>query len=131
MLLSASGSIAFLTGDFFSRAGANRLPEAKKDAESERQHHRARGSDGKLISPDGLLESIKITGRTSSNGFVMEMALNVHGQAVGGVVATRPIFLEALHNNPIQVAAEQMGEPGSIYRTAFGGSSQLQALQCA
>ena len=49
---------------------------------------------------------VKPARRTCGDGLVMDMVRDVGGQRVGSGVPTRAVFLEAAHDDPIQIAAQ-------------------------
>ncbi len=58
------------------------------------------------------MEAIELGRRASDDWFVVKVALNVSRQVVGRRVTARSVFLQRLHNNPIEIATQQCAEPG-------------------
>src|SRR6266567_915438 len=59
------------------------------------------------------------------------MPLNVRGQAVGGFIAPRAVFLQALHHDPVQVAAQKVDQLGRFEAAALGCGGQFLAAERA
>ena len=49
--------------------------------------------------------------RAGLDGVALEMAPDVAGEAAGRLVASRPVLLERLHHDPVEIAAHQPGQP--------------------
>jgi hypothetical protein len=58
-----------------------------------------------------LLQAIGRRRRPGLDGFAGEIALDVPGEAVGGLVAARAVLFEGAHDDPVQFAAQQPGQP--------------------
>ena len=57
-----------------------------------------------------LLEQIQPAGRPRGYRVAVQMALDVHRQAVGRLVAPGAVFLQAFHHDPIQIAPHGTGQ---------------------
>src|SRR2546430_1685614 len=82
----------FLLGGHGALAGMPFLDEqierqAKADHQS-RGHATNRAKNG-LVPPHQLLESVETARRTGEDRFIVQVTLNVHPQAVGGLVTAR------------------------------------------
>ena len=86
--------------------GLDEHPQRNHAANNERDRHGGRRAKGQLVSLNGFLEAVQPARRAGDNGFVVEVAGDVRGQAVRGFVTTRAILLQAFHHDPVQVAAE-------------------------
>ena len=105
-----------------------RGPHRLRGADSQRNSRR-RG-EGQLVATNGFLDPIRSGGRPRDHRLLIQVPLEVHRQPVGRVVASRPVFFQALHHDPIEVALEQMDQFRRVGRTAPGGRRQFFTLQC-
>jgi hypothetical protein len=71
-----------------------------------REHDCRRGGKRDLVSPDKLLESICRAGRAGDDRFMAQVPLEVHHQAIGRFVTARPVLLQTLHHDPVQIPLE-------------------------
>ena len=115
----------FGLGGFLRSAGAsvsasllNGLPEADCQTDHQRSNHRRAGSERQLVPANQFLEAIEVAGRTGNDRLIVQVPLYVRRQAVGGFVAAGAVFLQALHCDPIQVAAHNIHEFGSLQAAA-------------
>ena len=51
-------------------------------------------------------EQIQRRWRSRRNGFVVQVVLDVDGEAFGGVVAPLTIFVESFHDDPVEIALQ-------------------------
>src|SRR5206468_11130200 len=84
-----------------------------------------------LVSANQFPKLVEVAGRAGRDWLVVQVALNVHRQPVGGFVPATAVFFQALHHDPIQVTAEDVDELRGVQAAAFGGSRQLFAYQRA
>ena len=84
-----------------------RLPCADGNPDQKRDRHRRCGREHQLVAAKGFLKSVSDRRRTCDHGFVVQMPLDVHRQSVGRLVTPRAIFLQALHHDPVEIAAQQ------------------------
>src|SRR3954469_54416 len=61
-----------------------------------------------------FLNAISRRGRASQNGFGMKKTLNIFGEFVHGGVTAAAIFLEALHDDPVEFAAQGAFEAAMV-----------------
>ena len=59
-------------------------------------------------------------GRAGEDRLVAQVPLDVLGQAVGRLVAARPVLLQGLHHDPVEVALDQLAEEFRAGVTALG-----------
>ena len=112
-------------------------PAQAADQNANRQHReqRRRRREAELVTPDGLLKLIETAGRTGDHRLAVQMPLDVHGQAVGRLVAARAVFLQALHHDPVQVAPhadESLSVAADVAGSGFSGFwSSLRHVGCS
>ena len=82
-------------------------PGRDSQTEEKRGHDGAGGREANLCRRTSFLKLIESAGRTGGDRLVVEMPLDVHRQAVGRFVTARAVFLQALHHDPVEVAAQQ------------------------
>ena len=68
------------------------------------RHHRA------LVPPHELPQPVRRRRRTGQHRLVVQVALDVGGEAVGRLVAPGAVLLQRLHHDPVQLAADQRAE---------------------
>jgi hypothetical protein len=71
-----------------------------------------------LVPTRHFLEPVKLTGRTGEDRFVVEMPLEIERQAVGSIVTTGAVLLQALHHDPVEVALELVQQLRRVSRPA-------------
>src|SRR5262249_17247087 len=76
--------------------------------------------------------AVRCRRRTGFHGFAGQIALDVAGQAVGGLIAPVAILVQRLHRNPVQFTADEPWQLGRL-NSAFGGDrgqllSRTQAI---
>jgi len=57
----------------------------------------------------------------------VEVACEIGGQLVGGLVAPRPVLFQAAHHNPVEIAADEVEEPGRLGAAVMGGGGERLA----
>ena len=67
-----------------------------------------------LVSPPGLLEPVCSARRPGDDGLIRQMTADIHRDAIGCLVAPRAILLQTLHDNPIQITAENRNQLGRL-----------------
>ena len=82
----------------------------KAQTDNQREGDGARRGDRTLVPADEFVEAVGVTWRTGNNGFVVQVALQVGGDITGGVVTARAVLFEALHYDPIEIAADKRGQ---------------------
>ena len=75
--------------------------------------------DRPLVPPHELPQPVAHRRRARLHRLVVQVVLEVHRQAVGRLVAPRPVLLQRLHHDPVEVALDQQGQPGRL-RPAAG-----------
>ena len=55
----------------------------------------------------------------------MQVTLNVHPQAVGGLVTARAIFLQGFHHDPVEITTKEADEFRRVSPTVAGGARQI------
>ena len=109
-----------------SRAcGRDRLPGAHHDSQHQRRHYHRPGAEGQLVAPNQFLEPINIARRTGPDRLLVQMPLEVPGQTVHGLIAARPVLLQAFHDNPVQVPPHRADQFGRLGMMAFGSDGQF------
>jgi hypothetical protein len=93
-----------------SPRGADRLPGGDPKPGHEGGCHRCRGSKRELVPPNQFLKPIRRARGPGEDGFVIEVSLDVTREAVGRFVPPGAIFLQALHHDPVHIAAQQVNE---------------------
>src|SRR5438046_8942116 len=83
----------------------DRLPGAHQDSQHQRRGYHGPGAERQLVPPNQFLEPINIARRTGPDRLLVQMPLEVPGQTVDGLISARPVLLEALHHDPVQVTA--------------------------
>src|SRR6185436_7420401 len=76
-------------------------------------------SESKAVATNGLPKSIPGARRTSGDGLVVEETFDVFGEPVCGFVTTGAVFLQALHHNPVEIAAQGMDEAEGLGAPSF------------
>ena len=121
-----------LLGEF----GTARIPIAGYPTERPRhgadgcqQHHAQKTCryESALIPPCKLPQPIAGPGRRRLDRFVAQMPLDVPRQTAGRVIAPGPILVQALHHDPVQIAAHFLGELGRFGPSASGHVRQRVA----
>ena len=81
----------------------------RRDAQPDNQcgGHSARCGEGELVPANQFLKPVKIARRARHNRFALEMPRQVSRQVIGGFVSSLPIFFQAPHDNPVEVAADE------------------------
>ena len=82
-----------------------------------------------LVPPHKLPQPVCRRRRTRLHRFIRKVALYVHREAVGRLVAAVAVLLQRLHHDPIQFASHQLRQPRR-FRPAVGGQRR-QALRRA
>jgi len=90
--------------------GSHRLPGAHDDSYRQQRHYRPGRRQCRPVAPGELAKLIARAGRTAPDGFIVQMALDIHRQAIGRFVTARAILLQTRHHDPIQITAHQSGE---------------------
>ena len=107
--------------------GAQKSANGQREPGQQRHQHGGARQDGQAVFAGELLQPIGGARRPGNDRFVVEMPLEVGRQAVGRLVTSAAILFQALHHNPVQVAPEQMDQPGRFDRTPFGRRGQALA----
>ena len=63
------------------------------------------------------------------DGFVAEMAREVHREPIGGRIAALPVLLQAFHHDPVEIAAEPVDELPRIEAPALRGGREFLEAQ--
>ncbi len=82
-----------------------------------------------LVPPHKLPQPVCRRRRTRLHRFIRQVALYVHREAVGGLVAAVAVLLQRLHHDPIQFATHQLRQPRRL-RPPVGGQRR-QAVRRA
>ena len=90
----------------FCFEGANCLPSTDEHAENQSCRDCGNGHECPLVPARHLLEPVGYAWRTGDNGLVAEVALEVGGEAVGGLIATAAVLFQALHHDPVEIGGE-------------------------
>jgi hypothetical protein len=86
--------------------GAHRLPTAGGDQAQQGQQHRSAAGDGGPMPPHEFAQQIDGVWRPRQHRFIGQVALEIEGQPVGRVIAARPVLLQCLHHDRVQIAAQ-------------------------
>ena len=84
--------------------GDGGLPLAHRNPGNQRRYHGRRRSPNQLVPFPGLLQFVGRARRARHNRLVREVALDVRRQSVDRLVATRPVLLQRLHNDPVEIS---------------------------
>ena len=109
----------------FCRGRPDRLPGARANPQHQRRRHRGHYPNRHLIPPNELPQSVRRTGRPGQHRLVVQVPLNVDGQPNRRVVAAGPVFFQALHDNPVQVAPQQANQSGRLRSAPLGRRRQF------
>ena len=55
---------------------------------------------------DELPQPIRSTGRRRLDRLAVEMTQNIEGETVDSLVASRPVFLQGFHHDPVEIPAQ-------------------------
>ena len=80
------------------------------DAGQQRHGDGGSGSEPELVPSHEAREQIAGARRTGHDRLILQMPAEVGGEAVGGFVAAAAVFLERLHHDPVEVAADLFAE---------------------
>ena len=105
-----------------ARAGADHAPGRADDAAHQGQDDRGGRQDRPLVPPHELPQPVAHRRRTRRHRLVVQVALEVHRQAVGRLVAPVAVLLQRLHHDPVEVALDQPAQLGRL-RPAVGGDA--------
>ena len=106
-----------------------RLPGGGAGGHEEGQRH---GAGRRELSPVASGELAELVGHGRCGGghrLVVEEALDVEGEGVGGLVSAKAVLLEGLHHDPVEVAAEGSSQAGGIDAVAGGHGGALGAFE--
>ena len=81
--------------------------------------------EGEFVAAHQFLKPVEIAWWPGQHWLVIQKALDVKPQSVGGLISTRAIFFQRFHRDPIQIASQQMNELGRVGLTVFGRIGQL------
>ena len=101
-------------GDGPRVCGANHAPGRADDAAHQGQDHRGSRQDRPLVPPHEFAQPVAQRRGTRLHRLVMQIMLDVHGQAVGRLVAPLPVLLQRLHHDPVEVALDQQTQLGRL-----------------
>jgi hypothetical protein len=87
------------------RAGFVKCNKRDTQAQHQCRHHRAARRKSEPVPAPGLLEAAGCAGRPGEHRLVVQVPLQVGGEAVGRVVAALTVLLQTLHHDPVEVAA--------------------------
>src|SRR5439155_23667968 len=116
-------------GELVSASFYNRLPQGEGKANDQCCGNAARGRESQFVAPNQFLKLVDGTGWTSDDSFVVQVSLNVRCETVRGLVSPAAILLEALHYDPVQIAAQHIDELWRLEPAALGSGSQFVAAQ--
>ena len=80
------------------------------------------------MSPQELAQPVSGAGRARLDRLVVQVPLDVSGQPAGGFVAPGAVFLEAAHDDPVELAAHVPGQFRGV-AAALGGQARA-AIPC-
>src|SRR5687767_5014741 len=80
------------------------------DASDQYEHHGTGRSERGSIPANQLAELIRSARRTRGDRLVGQVMLDVHGQTARGLVPSRAILLQTLHDDPIQIAVDDVNQ---------------------
>src|SRR6266566_885993 len=80
------------------------------------------GGTHKFVSPNRFLEPVEVTWRAGGHRFLRQVPLDIPSQTVGGLISPRPVLLQALHDNPVQVPTHGTDQFGRLCLAALGGA---------
>ncbi len=81
------------------------------------------------MAADELAEEVARGGGTGEDDLIREVPLQIGGEAVGRVVAALAIFFEALHHDPIEIAAQGSGQLRALGVAALRGGREFVAVE--
>ena len=83
------------------------------DRQAGQQHKRGGAEDdGCAVAAEKLASAVGGGGRAGGDGLVVEVAADVGDEGVGGLVAAVAVLFEALHDDPVELAADLSGRAG-------------------
>ena len=80
--------------------------------------------------PHELLQAIRRARRRGEHRLAGQVALDVHRQPVRGLVAARAVLLERLHDDPVELAAQDADRASAARRGATRATSLGVAASC-
>ena len=89
-------------------------PRHKRHTKCQQGDNCRRCHDGEPVSADGSLKLVNYARRTGDDRLVVQVPQDVLRQAIGCFVTPRPLFLQCLHYDPIQVTAKKLGKFGRL-----------------
>ena len=96
-----------------------------------RPPHGRPGCEPQFVTPKRLLEAVEFTRWAGKDRLVVQVTQNVMGQPVGRLVTPRPVLLQTLHHNPIQIPAHQVNQLRRLGMTLLGDRGPVGRLQSA
>ena len=98
----------------------HRLPGADGYARHEQQGDRRRRGQPGPVLPRELAQPVARAGRRRQHRLAGQVAVHVRREAVGRLVPAGAVLLEGLHHDPVQLAADQLRQPGRFDLPACG-----------
>ena len=84
----------------------NGLPQGEGETDYQRRGDSRAGYENHFVSANQFLEFVKLGRWASDDRLVAQVPLNVGRESVGRLVSAGAVFLQALHHDPVQVAAQ-------------------------
>ena len=113
----------------FGAGGADRLPKTQACGGEDGQRDRGGGQKGGLVAGIQFAHTVSRGRRTGDHWFAMQIIFHLRGKVVHGRVPARAILLDALHDHPVQVAAQGRNQCGCFAAAAGGGGGQFRFRQ--
>jgi hypothetical protein len=83
------------------------LPSAHEHANDERSSHSRASGKRELIPSNQFLKPVGRRSRPGDHRFVTQVPLEIRSETVCRLVTPRAVFLQALHDDPVEVAPQQ------------------------
>ena len=92
----------------------HRQPGADRRRGDEQERERPGRRQRRAVLAGELLQLVRRRRRAGFDRVAFEVALDVLGEAVGRLVPPRPVLLQRLHHDPVEVAADELRQPGRL-----------------
>ena len=87
------------------------LPGADEDVGHQQEEEARRDRQRRPVLARELPQPVAGRRRARLHRLVVQVALDVPGQPAGRLVPPRPVLLQALHHDPVELAAHQLRQP--------------------
>src|SRR5262245_40382485 len=100
----------FLGYGRFTRRPVAYGPADAADREQDRYTEDRGDQEPALVPPGELLQAIGRRRWAGDDCFVIQVVLDIRRETVGRLVAAVAVLFEGLHHDPVQLAADELGE---------------------